>query len=224
MNQNRHTINKVMSGDIRSDKDKILFGAILKHLGIQDDEFFKRAEANPLPKAESLKQDAPRVPLLGSIPAGNATDVSGITDVEDYLPLPANLEGKRADKYFALTVRGDSMEPYLLDKDIVYLETLDGLHLGPKEKGSPAPQELFDRVNGRIVATLRNGDATLKMLQLKPLGNGEFDLFLVSFNKNYAPKYITENCEVFFQGAVVAVLRDSTGMLKSYMGEISNAN
>jgi SOS-response transcriptional repressor LexA len=144
--------------------------------------------------------------------------------VEDYLPLPATLRGRRADKYFALTVRGDSMEPYLLDRDIVYLETLNGLRLGPKEKESPAPQRLFDDLNGRIVATLRNGEATLKMLQLKPLGKGEFDLFLVSLNKNYAPIYITENCDVFFQGVVVSVLRDATGMLKSYMGEISNAN
>jgi len=214
---NRHAINKVLGGDISSDRDQIIFRSILELIDIPEEEFFQRVQVKP--DAPKRMEPDNRVPLLGSIPAGHAVSVEGITEAEDYVPLPL---GMKAGKLFALKVKGASMQPYLEDGDIVYLEEL-GFGIGPKDPERPAPKNWFDPLHGRIIATVRNGDATLKMLQVKALGNGQFDLYLMPINTDYPPVYITESCDVLFQGVVVSVHRDASRVLHSHLREIPNA-
>jgi len=224
MQINRHTINKILSGDVRSERDKILFRAVLSHIGVSEDAFFKRPETAKTAVPESrplVVEHAPEtVPLLGSIPAGHPVPQDGVIDSDVQIALPPGVKSKNL---FALKVKGVSMQPYLEDGDIVYLEPI-GISIGPKDPENPAPKHWFDKYHGKIVASVCNGDATLKILQVKALGKGQFDLYLVPINKDYDPIYITESCEVLFQGAVVHVARTVPGVLHNHMREIPNAN
>jgi len=224
MQINRHTINKILSGDVRSERDKILFRAVLNHIGVSENAFFKRPEtAKPvIAESKTVVLEAPRetVPLLGAIPAGHAVPTDGLIESDVQIGLPPGLKKKNL---FALTVQGMSMQPYLESGDLVYLEPL-GYGIGPLDPENPAPKSYFDRLHGRIVAVVHNGDATLKLLQVQPLGKGQFNLYLMPINRDFDPIHITDKCDVLFQGVVVSVVRDASRSLHNHMRELPNAN
>lgn len=224
MQINRHTINKILAGDVHSERDKIIFRAVLGHIGITEDAFFNRPESvkppdqQPMPAVEVEHEIT--VPLLGAIPAGHAVTVEGIANSKNRVKLPPGIRNK---SLFALTVQGMSMQPYLESGDLVYLEPL-GYGIGPKDPENPAPKSYFDRLHGRIVAVVHNGDATLKLLQVEALGKGNFNLYLMPINPDFDPIYITEKCDVLFQGVVVSIVRDASRALHNHMREFPNAN
>ena len=57
-----------------------------------------------------------RIPVLGSVPAGIAIDA--IEDIVDWEEIPLKLI-RGGKQYFGLVVKGDSMYPKYMDKDIV---------------------------------------------------------------------------------------------------------
>lgn len=66
--------------------------------------------------------DPIRIPVLGRIPAGVPIEaIEAIIDYEELSPRYYQME----KDYFALMVRGDSMEPLYLDGDIVVVEACD---------------------------------------------------------------------------------------------------
>ena len=71
-------------------------------------------------------------------------------------------QARRAD--FALTVKGDSMQPIYYDKDIVFIKT----------------QPLIE--SGQVGIFLYNGESYIKKYLVNELG-----VFLVSFNDDYVP-------------------------------------
>lgn len=90
-----------------------------------------------------------RVPVLGRVAAG--IPIEAIEDIIDYEELSANQFGD--GEYFALQVKGHSMEPKISDGDVVIVRR----------------QENAD--TGNIVVVLVNGDeATVKKIKLGPQG------------------------------------------------------
>lgn len=68
-----------------------------------------------------------RIPVLGRIPAGVPFEM--IEDIEDYEDIPATMA--RGDKeYFALKVRGDSMNPKYEDGDTIILRATNACENG----------------------------------------------------------------------------------------------
>lgn len=121
------------------------------------------------------------VPLVGLVAAG--TDVLAAENVEDLIPVPADLAG-RGD-LFMLQVRGDSMiEAAILDGDLVVCRSQNTAE------------------NGQIVvAGIPGGEATVKKLRRD---NGQ--ITLEPANSQYEPM-VFDRSEVSVYGKVVAVMR-----------------
>jgi len=212
MNINIYSIRKILNGEIRSQRDKFLFQAVLEKLGLTEDQFFGRATTVQKQSAET-KVDSHKIPLYGDVPAGNPTTRDGTHQPDEWIDPVPGLGRKRV---FALRVQGLSMAPRLLPRDILYLEPLD-LHLGPKDPNRPAPKLLFERLHGRIVAVLLDNDSTLKVLRVTPKpGTNDYDLHLVPINPTYPEIYIEPHSEVRFQGVVLKSLRDETSPAMSF--------
>ena len=106
-----------------------------------------------------------RVPVLGCIPAG--IPLEAIEEIIDYEEIPAKLGS--LGEYFALQIRGDSMEPKISAGDVVIVKK----------------QDFAD--NGDLVVVLIDGnDATLKRYQKTRSG-----IKLVPSNPKYDPFFFT---------------------------------
>jgi SOS-response transcriptional repressor LexA len=220
---NRYSINKVLTGDLHTRKLRSVFHQVLNHLNINEDQFMKRKPLSPRPaKTPTPVPDAreQRIPLYGEIPAGHASLVEGFPETSEYFD---PVKAAKSHRVFALRVWGDSMTPRLLQNDIVILEPLD-IFIGQKNPERPAPGLLFEKLHGRIVSALVDGEATLKALEYVPKkGSDDFELFLVPLNTRFARIRIQQHNEVRIQGVVVGFFRSETGnVLQSSQGSSSN--
>ena len=117
------------------------------------------------PKPQGLK-----IPVLGTVAAG--IPISAVEDILDYEEVPQSWENQ--GEFFALKIKGDSMEPRMESSDVVIV------------KQQP------DANSGDTVIVLVNGDdATCKKLQKTDNG-----IMLVSTNPKYPPMfYSTEDIQ-----------------------------
>jgi len=133
-------------------------------------------------------KNAYRVPVLGRIPAGNPLDA--IEEIEDYEEIPADwVAGGK--EYFALKIRGNSMEPKYLDGDtVIFLKAQD-----------------CD--SGAECAVIINGeDATFKKVR-----KGQGGIIVQPLNPSYDPIHYTnrqiEELPVRIIGIAKRILRDT---------------
>ena len=105
-----------------------------------------------------------RVPVLGRVAAG--IPIHAIEEVIEWEELPAY--ALKGDRYFGLLIRGDSMEPGIVNGDIVIVK------------------EQPDAEDGQIVIALVNGDDGV-CKRLKKYNDGT--IALVSDNAAYSPMY-----------------------------------
>ena len=111
-----------------------------------------------------------RIPILGRVVAG--IPIEAITDIEGY----EEITPKMADlgEYFALKIKGHSMEPQILDGDIVICKCQS------------------DVESGNIAIVLVNGDeATCKQIKKSPEG-----VTLIGFNPLVYPPHFYSNKEI----------------------------
>lgn len=140
---------------------------------IERDPLLKRTIRIP-----SQKVSASRVPLLGTVTAGQP--ILAVESIEDYISVPLKSEDK---EFFALRVRGDSMtNAAILDGDIVVVER------------TPVAD------NGEIVVALIDNEATVKRFYKE---KGHFRL--QPENDAYAPIIVDE---LALLGKVKMVIRN----------------
>lgn len=107
-----------------------------------------------------------KIPVLGSVAAG--IPISAVEDILDYEEVPISWQNQ--GEFFALRIKGDSMESDINDGDTVIV------------------RQQSDADSGDTVIALVNGDdATCKRLQ--KLDNG---IMLVSNNAKYPPMYFSQ--------------------------------
>ena len=105
-----------------------------------------------------------RIPVYGQIAAG--LPMEAVEDIIDYEEIPAEMA--RGGEYFALQIKGNSMEPRMFTGDIVII------------------RKQPDCESGQVCAVMIGGDeATLKRVIKRPGG-----ITLVSFNPSYPPRNI----------------------------------
>ena len=108
---------------------------------------------------ESIDKEIVKIPVLGKIPAG--IPVEAIEDILDYEEIPKKwLRG--GNKYFALKLKGNSMEPDYHNNDIVIFKQTNDCESG---------QDCCIRINGY--------DATFK--RIKKQENG---IMIIPLNEN----------------------------------------
>ena len=117
-------------------------------------------------EAENITStSALNIPVLGNVAAG--IPISAVEDILDYEEVPNSW--KSQGEFFALRIKGDSMENDINDGDTVIVK------------------QQSDANSGDTVIALVNGDdATCKRLQ--KLDNG---IMLVSNNSKYPPMYFS---------------------------------
>lgn len=122
-----------------------------------------------------------RVPVLGRIAAG--IPLEAITDIIDYEELPEQMA--KCGEYFALQIKGDSMEPKFSEGDVVIVRRQSSIDSG----------EI-------AIVIVNDNDATMKIVKTHEEG-----IFLVSSNPNYPPRFYSneeiENLPVEILGKVV---------------------
>lgn len=129
------TVTSWCNGEFYPRIDKIQL--LANYFGIQKSDLVEE-------KKDNKKREGKKVPVLGYIKAG--IPINAIEDIIDYEEIPETLAKK--GQFFALTVKGDSMEPDIKDGDIAILLVQP------------------DVENGEIGAVIFNGDneATLKRI------------------------------------------------------------
>lgn len=106
------------------------------------------------------------IPVLGRVAAG--IPINAIQEILDYEEIPADL-ASRGD-FFALQIKGDSMEPRICEGDVVIVE------------------QQSDAESGDLVIAMVNGDdATCK--RLKKYAGG---LMLIANNPKYEPMVFSD--------------------------------
>lgn len=175
----KSTVMKWENGEIENMKrDKIvLIAKALKVepiyvLGIDDDQ-------------KIIKLPSNKIPILGSVAAG--VPIECIQDIKGYVEIPDWL--LKRGSYFALKVKGRSMEPEIMNGDIVIIRQQQSVE------------------NDEIGVVVVDGEeATVK--QVKRSDNG---IMLVPFNRDYEPKFYTaeqvESRPVSIIGKVVELRR-----------------
>lgn len=122
-----------------------------------------------------------KIPVLGKVAAG--TPIEMVEDVVDYEEIPTSMT--RTGEYFALRVKGDSMQPRICEGDILIVKKQE------------------DALSGDIVIAAINGqDATCKRLMKYADG-----ISLISLNQKYDPMYFSneqiKNLPITILGKVV---------------------
>ena len=106
-----------------------------------------------------------KIPVLGTVAAG--IPISAVEDILDYEEIDSSFQSQ--GEFFALRIKGDSMQPKMDDGDVVIVK------------------QQSDANSGDTVIALVNGDeATCKKLQKTENG-----IMLVSTNPNYLPMFFT---------------------------------
>lgn len=121
-------------------------------------------------KEEPSPRKGVKIPVLGYVKAG--VPMEAVENIIDYEEIP--LEMARTGEYFGLKIKGDSMEPRILEGDVVIVRKQASVE------------------NGETAVVLVNGDeATVKRFYKSAMG-----ISLISTNTKYDPfNYSPEEVE-----------------------------
>ena len=112
------------------------------------------------------RKKAIQIPVLGYVRAG--IPLEAVEDILDYEEIPSEWTNDGSE-YFGLSVKGDSMFPYIIETDVVIFKKQNNCE------------------NGEIAVVLVNGDeATIKKIQKDETG-----ITLIPFNPMYTKVHYT---------------------------------
>jgi repressor LexA len=136
------------------------------------------------PQIHNADSDSELIPLLGLVAAGNP--IEAIENPTNTIAVPRHFL-KGGFRYFALTVKGESMiEAGILEGDVIVCRSTK------------------EARNGQIVVAVIDGEATVKTLSLQ----NKKRLELLPSNKNFSPIIVDENVTDFkIVGTLVGLLR-----------------
>ena len=172
-------LSQYVNGKSNPDNEKIfllskVFGVTEAWLLGYDVHRYERIEEAKINEPQTLQ--GLKIPVLGTVAAG--IPISAVEDILDYEEIPQSWENQ--GEFFALRIKGDSMQPKMDDGDVVIV------------------RQQSDANSGDTVIVLVNGDdATCKKLQ--KIENG---IMLVSTNPNYLPMFYS-NEEIVTKPVVI---------------------
>ena len=146
----------------------------VQYLFDDSDKVINKIVANKAPQLKQMIKHTLRVPLYDGYVGAGSGGVFDAFEVKDYLYIDYfSIDKKYTDKSIvALTVVGDSMEPYVCDGDIVIFHPI-------------VPSSNFPLIDGKYVIQTSNG-LMVKNLTFKTNGN----IVISSCNKSYASEEI----------------------------------
>lgn len=165
------------------------FGSVQKYLQYLNKEGLLETQWNQRRsleiKSNEVESDSDHIPLLGLVAAGNP--IEALENPTNTISVPRHLI-KGGFRYFALTVKGDSMiEAGILEGDVIVCRSTK------------------EARNGQIVVAVINGEATVKTFSQQKKA-----IELLPANKNYKPIVVDESVEDF------KIVGNLVGLLRSY--------
>lgn len=130
--------------------------AIAEYLGVSIDFLLGKTDS-------PARRQGVKIPVLGNVAAG--IPIEAITEIEDYEEITEDMASK--GEYVALTIHGDSMEPRMLEGDVVIVRLQDTI-----ESGETA------------IVIVNGGEATCKRVKKTPDG-----ITLLAINPDYDPVF-----------------------------------
>ena len=129
-------------------------------------DYFKIEKSDLIEKKTNVTlSQGIKIPVLGSVPAG--IPITAVEDILDYEEIPQSWANQ--GEFFALKIKGDSMEPRMIRGDVAIVK------------------QQSDADSGDVVIALVNGnEATCK--KLEKTDNG---IMLISTNTKYAPMFFS---------------------------------
>lgn len=166
------------------------FGSVQKYLQYLNKEGLLETQWNQRRSLEIksepvIDSDSDQIPLLGQVAAGNP--IEALENPTNLITVPKYLL-KGGFKYFALTVKGDSMiDAGILEGDVIVCRSTK------------------EARNGQIVVAVINGEATVKTFS-----HQKKTIELLASNKNYKPIVVDESVGDF------KIVGNLVGLLRSY--------
>lgn len=142
---------------------------------IEEKDFPKKGNAEPSNVTDEVFESFVRIPLYGMASAGNGLIESEESNIE-YINIP-KLNGNVKKSDFATRVKGDSMEPYYHNGDIIVVDVSN---------------QDIRTLNGKEALIYYDDNKYLKLVHFEP---GTGNLFLRSYNVAYSDIKV-ENREV----------------------------
>lgn len=156
----RSTIAMWETGGSQPDNDALR--RIADILGVSTDYLLGRTDYSDIPAPTTKGK---WIPVLGNVQAG--IPIEAIEDIIGYEEI--SNEMAQSGDYFALRIRGDSMEPRMHEGDVVIVRKQD------------------DAETGDVCVVMVNGDdATVKRIKKSPEG-----LFLIANNPAFEPMFFS---------------------------------
>lgn len=143
---------------------------LCKFYGVTSDYLLGISDFRYTKSPNSQKQVGVKIPVLGDVAAGvpiTAIENIDYDDPDAWEEIPADMAD--SGEYFALRLKGDSMEPRMLDGDVVIVHEQSDVNSG---------DTAIVRVNG--------DDATCKKIKKTPQG-----MMLIPLNPEYEPMFFT---------------------------------
>lgn len=117
-------------------------------------------------RPENMSPKGVKIPVLGRVQAG--IPIEAVEEILDYEEIPAKLAA--TGEFFALKIRGNSMEPRIYENDVVIVRKQEAL------------------ANGEVGIVMINGDeATCKKVSIHQEG-----ISLISLNPAFDPMFFTK--------------------------------
>lgn len=165
------------------------FGSVQKYLQYLNKEGLLESQWNQRRgleiKTPTENNDSDSIPLLGNVAAGNP--IEAIENSTNFITVPKTFL-KGGYKYFALTVKGDSMiEAGILEGDVIVCRSTK------------------EARNGQIVVAVIDGEATVKTFHQNKKG-----IELLPANSKYSPIVVDEEVADF------KIVGNLVGLLRSY--------
>ena len=140
---------------------------IADYFGVSVDYLLERSDNSHSSDPDNPSSTGIWIPVLGKVAAG--IPISAVTDILDHEEISREM-ADTGDDYFALSIKGDSMEPRMHEGDVVIV------------------RQQPDVDSGEIAVVLVNGeDATVKRIKKSPEG-----LMLISLNPAYDPMFYSD--------------------------------
>lgn len=156
----------VIAGVSQQSVSNWLAGKLMPRMGAIEKiaEYFDVAKSDLLEMKDGYESKATRIPVLGTVKAG--IPITAVQEILDYEEISSEMA--RCGEYFALRIKGDSMEPRMHEGDVVIVKK----------------QSTVD--SGQIAIVLVNGDeATVKKVRFRDNG-----IELIAFNSYvYEPHF-----------------------------------
>jgi len=183
-------VRKVISGNVRTSRNRTVFETILQKLGVSQTEFNQMT--NPVtPSVRPL-------PMKSNTPQP-VSDWGAIGSIED-IPL------SDSNRSFVCRMEESALQPYVFPGDILYFERKE-LQIFPLPAPIHTMIDRVDKVNGRIVAFIQDGIISVRLLRMIMPMKESFTIKLHSLTYPQFDGFFPANCSLRIFGVLSRIER-----------------